>query len=55
MQSKSNEIDTRREKLTDEMRKREQKCLEKRKEKEEENKIKIMDSKGKIEEKEKKV
>ena len=49
------ELESRREKLAEEMRNREQKCLEKRNEKEEENKMKIMDSKRKIEEKEKKV
>ena len=37
------------------MRNREQKCLEKRKEKDEEKKLRVLDAKKKIEEKEKKV
>ena len=50
-----NDLESRREKLAEEMRSREQKCLEKRKEKEEEKKMRIMNAKKKIEEKEKKV
>ena len=49
------ELDNRREKLAEEMRNREQKCLEKRTEKEEQKKLRILNAKKKIEEKEKKV
>ena len=48
-------MESRREKLAEEMRNREQKCLEKRREKEEEKNMRIMNAKKKIEEKEKKV
>jgi len=50
-----NDLESRREKLAEEMRSREQKCLEKRKEKEEEKKMRVVNAKKKIEEKEKKV
>ena len=49
------DLENRREKLAEEMRNREQKCLEKRKEKDEEKKLRVLDAKKKIEEKEKKV
>ena len=49
------ELKSRREKLAEEMRNREQKCLEKRKEKDEEKKMRILNAKKKIEEKENKV
>lgn len=50
-----NELESRREKLADEMRNREKKCEEKRKEKEEEKNMRIIIAKQKIEEKEKKI
>jgi hypothetical protein len=49
------DLNNRREKLAEEMRNREQKCLEKRKEKEAEKKLRVLNAKQKIEEKEKKV
>ena len=50
-----NEIDNRREKLAEEMRSRELKCFENRREREQEKKKKLRITKRKIEEKDKKV
>jgi len=49
------ELESRREKLAEEIRTRELKCLEKRREQEEEKKLRVNNTKKKIEEKEKKV